>query len=106
MSVLDRGHIALVLVDAGAIPVTRSDPVNDVRGRYYDDDGGHFLVVKGYSIDRKYFVVYDPYPSDWDSNAIRYEDEVTMIGKNRFYAANELVRAMKSSTVIEVFPKP
>jgi hypothetical protein len=31
--------------------------------------------------------VYDPYPTDWNDNGLRYDDGKTMIGKNCYYPA-------------------
>jgi hypothetical protein len=50
-------------------------------------------------------VVYDPYPVDWDTNALRYSDGATMIGKNRYYPAADLFAALKTRDVIEVSPE-
>ena len=102
--ILDRGHIALVLIQTGSISPAAGDPSRNLVGRYYDDDEGHYIIVKGYSLDRRYFVVYDPYPVDWDTNALRYGDGATMIGKNRYYSSAELFTALKTRTVIEVSP--
>ncbi len=66
---MDRGHIALVLVQSGIIEKVQGDPVSDLVGRYYDDDEGHYVLVKGYTLDKGFFVVYDPYPVDWESNS-------------------------------------
>ncbi len=41
MSIVDRGHIALVLIQSGAIEKVHGDPSVDLMGRYYDDDEGH-----------------------------------------------------------------
>lgn len=105
VSVLDRGHIAMVLIRSGLIPKVQGDPSRNLVGRYYDDDEGHYVIVKGYSLDRRYFVVYDPYPVDWDTNALRYSDGATMIGKNRYYPAADLFAALKTRDVIEVSPE-
>jgi hypothetical protein len=104
MSVVDRGHLALVLIRSGQIEKVRGDPSNNMVGRYYDDDEGHYVIVKGYSLDRRYFVVYDPYPVDWESNSLRYGDDISMIGKNRYYSAQQLFDAMKTRMVLEIFP--
>jgi hypothetical protein len=100
--ILDRGHIALVLIQSGAIQKVRGDPVIDLVGRYYDDAEGHYVLVKGYTLDKGFFVVYDPYPVDWESNSMRYEDDVSMIGKNRYYPAQQLFNALKTPLVLEV----
>ena len=103
-TILDRGHIALVLVQSGIIAKVQGDPVSDLVGRYYDDDEGHYVLVKGYTLDKGFFVVYDPYPVDWESNSMRYEDDVSMIGKNRYYPAQQLFNALKTPLVLEVSP--
>jgi hypothetical protein len=103
--IVDRGHIAFVLIQTGSISRTEGDPSRDLVGRYYDDDEGHYVIVKGYSLDHRYFIVYDPYPVDWDTNALRYADGATMIGKNRYYPSDELFTALKTRTVIEVAPE-
>jgi hypothetical protein len=100
--IIDRGHIALVLIQSGSIDKVQGDPVTDLVGRYYDDDEGHYVLVKGYTLDKGYFVVYDPYPVDWESNSLRYEDNVSMIGKNRYYSAQELFSALKTPLVLEI----
>ena len=95
--ILDRGHIALVLIQSGDIEKVHGDPVTDLVGRYYDDDEGHYVLVKGYTLDKGYFVVYDPYPVDWESNSLRYGDEVSMIGKNRYYPAQPALQRAEDS---------
>jgi len=101
--IVDRGHIAVVLIQSGDIEKVRGDPVTDLVGRYYDDDEGHYVLVKGYTLDNGFFVVYDPYPVDWESNSLRYGDDVSMIGKNRYIPARELFDALKTPVVIEVW---
>jgi hypothetical protein len=100
--IVDRGHIAVVLIQTGNIEKVDGDPVTDLVGRYYDDDEGHYVLVKGYTLDKRYFVVYDPYPVDWESNSLRYGDNVSMIGKNRYYRADQLFSALKTPLVLEV----
>jgi hypothetical protein len=63
------------------------------------------VIVKGYSLDGKYFVVYDPIPSDWTSNRQRYRDGSSMLGRNRYYPASQLIRSLKESRVLEVMRK-
>jgi hypothetical protein len=102
IAVLKRGHLALMLIRSGGIARVKGDPRRDLIGRYYDYKEGHYVLAKGYSIDRSYFVVYDPYPADWDDNSLRYEDGTTMIGKNRYYPADQVLAALKAGTVLEV----
>jgi len=102
-NIVDRGHLAVVLIQSGDIDKVQGNPATDLVGRYYDDDEGHYLLVKGYTLDNGYFVVYDPYPVDWESNSLRYGDDVSMIGKNRFLPADQLFDALKTQVVIEVW---
>jgi hypothetical protein len=102
MDILDRGHLALVLIRSGGIAKVAGDPSSNLVGRYYDDDLGHYILVKGYSLDGGYFVVYDPYPVDWESNGMRYSDDVSPIGKNRYYPAQQLFSALKTKMILEV----
>jgi len=101
--IVDRGHLAVVLIQSGDIEKVHGDPVSNLVGRYYDDDEGHYVLVKGYTMDNGYFVVYDPYPVDWESNSLRYGDDVSMIGKNRYLPADQLFDALKTPVVIEVW---
>ena len=101
--ILDRGHLAVVLIQSGDIQKVRGNPVTNLVGRYYDDDEGHYVLVKGYTLDNGFFVVYDPYPVDWESNSLRYGDDVSPIGKNRFLPADQLFDALKTQVVIEVW---
>ena len=103
-SLLDRGHIAFILVQSGMIDRTQGNPATNMVGRYYDDDEGHYVIVKGYSLDHRYLVVYDPYPVDWESNSLRYGDGVTQIGKDRYYPTDEVFAALKTREVIEIYP--
>jgi hypothetical protein len=102
VGILDHGHLALVLIQSGGIEKVAGDPASNLVGRYYDDDLGHYILVKGYSLDKGYFVVYDPYPVDWESNSMRYSDDISPIGKNRYYPAQELFAALKTKMVLEV----
>jgi hypothetical protein len=102
VDILDHGHLALALIQSGGIGKVSGDPVRNLVGRYYDDDLGHYILVKGYSLDKGYFVVYDPYPVDWDSNSMRYPDNVSPIGKNRYYPARQLFEALKTKMILEV----
>jgi hypothetical protein len=102
VNILDHGHLALVLIQSGRIGKVSGDPSRNLVGRYYDDDLGHYILVKGYSLDKGYFVVYDPYPVDWESNSMRYSDDISPIGKNRYYPARQLFDALKTKMVVEV----
>ena len=61
-SIVDRGHIAVVLIQSGVIEKVRGDPVTDLSGRYYDDDEGHYVLVKGYTLDKGYLRRLRPVP--------------------------------------------
>jgi hypothetical protein len=99
---IDAGNIAVVLFRTDGVATSRSDPVSDLFGKYYHDTVGHYIVIKGYSLNGEYFVIHDPIPSDWGTNSFRYPDEVSMIGRNRYYAAQELLRSLRRADMIVV----
>jgi len=101
-NVIDSGSIAIILFHTGGIKITRSDPGTDLFGKYYNDSVGHYSVVKGYSLNGEYFVVHDPIPSDWGVNSFRYGDEVSMIGRNRYYSSADLLRCLRRADMIVV----
>jgi hypothetical protein len=100
--VIDSGSIAIIRFHTGGIKATRSDPGTDLFGKYYNDSVGHYSVVKGYSLNGEYFVIHDPIPSDWGVNSFRYGDEISMIGKNRYYSSAELLRCLRRADMILV----
>jgi LysM repeat protein len=99
---IDAGRIAIVLYSSGAVRPAGGDPAKDLFGRYYADDVGHYIIIKGYSVDKRYFVVYDPSPSDWASNSARYEDGISMLGRNRYYSVTELFGSLRRHDVVEI----
>jgi PKD repeat protein len=99
---VDRGEIAIVLFHTGRISRAKGRPELNYVGRYYSDSVGHYVIVKGYTEDKKYLVVYDPMPSDWASNGNRYGDGVSMIGRNRYYPVAEMNRALSLRKILIV----
>ena len=99
-AVIDRGNIAILLIHTSKI--ARAKSVSDLVGRYYDDLTGHYIIVKGYTKDGKYFIVYDPIPSDWKNNPDRYEDGVSMLGRNRFYSTVQVMNALRRGNFLEI----
>lgn len=98
---LERGHLVAVVYNmAGLQAITH--PEFNLMGQYYNDQGGHYLALKGYSLDHKWFIVYDPIPSDWAENRLRYPDGITMIGRNRYYDVNQLFNALRSNQALEI----
>ncbi|MDR1239354.1 MAG: PKD domain-containing protein [Treponema sp.] len=104
--VIDAGNIAIVLFRTDGVATSRQDPAADLFGKYYNDTVGHYIVVKGYSLNGEYFVIHDPIPSDWGTNSFRYPDEVSMVGRNRYYSAQELIRALRRADMIVVARNP
>ena len=98
---LERGNLVGVVYDMAGVSFT-PNPKESFFGQYYVDYGGHYLMIKGYSADHQYFVVYDPIPSDWAENAGRYDDGVSMYGRNRYYAVDELFASLRSLQVVEI----
>lgn len=66
--------------------ISRSTDNTSHNDRFYDYEGGHFLVIKGYKfIDGQlYYEVYDP--NNWNA---KYEDGSEM-GKDRYYDYKEM----------------
>ncbi len=100
--IIDRGNIAIILYNSGGPKYVKGRPSENFIGRYYYDSVGHYIVIKGYSKDKQYFVVYDPIPSDWGSNSFRYADGISMIGRNRYYGSRELFSSLSRYEVIEI----
>ena len=91
---IDRGSIVMILYNSGVISIQKGDIKTNLYGKYYTDSGGHYIIVKGYSKNKKYFVVYDPIPGDWGSNRFRYQDGVSMAGRNRYYAVSDVWKSV------------
>jgi hypothetical protein len=102
MDIIDRGNIVILLYNTKGVRPSKGPAGEDLLGTYYIDDVGHYLVIKGYSRNQNYFVVYDAIPSDWSTNSFRYSDGISMIGRNRYYSAAEVFKSMSRSDVIEV----
>jgi hypothetical protein len=100
--VIDSGSIAVVLFHTDGVRTSRADPAADLFGKYYNDSVGHYIVIKGYSLNGEFFVIYDPIPSDWGANSFRYSDDMSMIGRNRYYSSAELLRSLRRADMIVV----
>ena len=100
--VIDSGDIAIILFHTDGVRTSRGNPAVDLFGKYYNESVGHYVVVKGYSLDGDYFVIHDPIPSDWSANSFRYEDEISMIGRNRYFLASEVLNSLRRSEMIVV----
>lgn len=99
--IIDSGSIVIVLFNTKGI---KYNPYakKDLFGRYYLDNGGHYIIIKGYSLNQNYFIVYDPIPADWIDNKFRYEDGISMIGKNRYYKVDDIFRFLNRK-IIQIF---
>ena len=100
--VIDSGSIAIVLFLTSGVRMSRQNPATDLFGRYYNDSVGHYVVVKGYSLNGDYFVIHDPIPSDWSGNSFRYADEISMMGRNRYCPAAEVLKSLRRNEMIVV----
>jgi hypothetical protein len=100
--VIDSGSIAIVVFRTDGVKTSRSDPGTDLFGKYYNDSVGHYIVIKGYSLNGEYFIIHDPIPSDWGANSFRYQDEISMVGRNRYYSAAELLKSLRRPNMIVV----
>ncbi|MDR1839199.1 MAG: PKD domain-containing protein [Treponema sp.] len=100
--VIDSGAIAVILFHTDGVKTARKDPAADLFGKYYNDSVGHYVVIKGYSLNGEYFVIHDPIPSDWNGNSFRYEDEISMMGRNRYFPVSEVLRSLRRNEMIVV----
>lgn len=100
---LDRGHLVAVSYEMSKLSYTK-DAGNNMIGQHYTDKGGHYLALKGYSLDHQYIIVYDPIPSDWAYNSKRYGDKYSMYGRNRYFPTTELWNALRSRHALEILP--
>jgi len=103
MNAIDRGNIAIALIHTSQIEKTKGNRSENFVGRYYSDSVGHYVIIKGYTLDKRYFIVYDPIPSDWSSNRTRYADGVSMLGKNRYYPVKQVMRALRRGQMFEIY---
>jgi LysM repeat protein len=101
-NVIDSGSIAIILYRIEGVRRTAADPGLDLFDAYYTDHGGHYVVIKGYSLNGDYFVIHDPIPSDWAYNSSRHGDEISMIGRNRYYSAAEVLRSLRRNEMIVI----
>ena len=101
-TVIDSGSIAIILFHTDGVKTTRLNPESDLFGKYYNDSVGHYVVVKGYSMNGEYLVIHDPIPSDWGSNSFRYGDEISMMGRNRYFNTNDVLRSLRRNDMIVV----
>jgi hypothetical protein len=101
-NVIDSGAVAIVVFRTDGIRTTPSNPASSLFDKYYTDSVGHYIVIKGYSLNGEYFIIHDPIPSDWGSNSFRYQDEISMIGRNRYYSTKELLGALRRPNMIVI----
>ncbi len=104
--VIDSGGLVVVSFNCGSIRPTTRDETTDFFDRYYPDATGHYLLIKGYTLDRKYFIVYDAIPGEWKDNSTRYPDGVSMIGRNRFFRAGEVMAGISQKRMIVIRREP
>jgi hypothetical protein len=100
--IIDAGNIAIILIHTGGLTQSQTSPDKSMFGKYYNDEVGHYIIIKGYSLNGEYFVAYDPIPNDWTVNSFRYADELSMVGRNRYYDSREILRALRSYTMIVI----
>ncbi|MBN2443488.1 MAG: C39 family peptidase [Spirochaetales bacterium] len=101
-AIIDKGNIAIILFNTTYIQPVEGDESLVFVDRYYPDTTGHYVVIKGYSLDEKYFIIYDPIPGEWKHNLIRYTDGVSMIGRNRYFLADQIFESIKGKKVLEI----
>lgn len=84
---IDEDKIALICINMDDISYEAGTDKH--INRFYEYGDGHFLLIKGYAqVDGKdYFEVYDP--NSWG----KVYDDGSPMGKDRFYKADEIVKA-------------
>jgi hypothetical protein len=102
LTVVKRGNIALLWIHTGKISMSKGDVTKTRKGRYYPDECGHYIVLKGLTSDGDYFIVHDPAPGDWATNTVRYPDG-GRLGVNRYFAVSEVWESLMERKVIEVY---
>jgi hypothetical protein len=100
-SIIDSDQIAILWIHTGWLSPSEGDVTATRIGRYYEDECGHYIVVKGYTLDSRYFITYDPIPGGWYTNDQRYSDG-TMLGKDRYYPVLEIWKSLKAKQIIVV----
>jgi hypothetical protein len=101
-ALIDRGNIAIILFNTTYIQPVEGDKTLVFVDRYYPDTTGHYVVVKGYTLDGKYLVVYDPIPGNWQNNSDRYKDGVSMIGRNRYFLTDQVFMSIAGRKILEI----
>jgi PKD repeat protein len=100
--VIDAGNIGIILFHTGGISQSQANPEKSLFGKYYNDEVGHYIIIKGYSLNEEYFVTYDPIPNDWTVNSFRYGDELSMVGRNRYYNSREILRSLRRYEIMVI----
>ncbi|GMO50580.1 MAG: hypothetical protein Ta2G_08190 [Termitinemataceae bacterium] len=103
--IIDYGGVAIVVFKTDGVSSNKKDPSKNFFDKYYVDNVGHYILVKGYSKDGQYLIVHDPIPSDWYENKFRHNDGISMIGKNRYYKTKELLSSLRRSEMLAVMRK-
>ena len=98
---IDGERIAILWIHTGWLSHTEGDAAATRIGRYYEDECGHFIVLKGYTLDGRYFLAHDPIPGDWYTNDVLYPDG-SMLGRDRFYPSEEVWKSLKSLRIIAI----
>ncbi|MDS0527294.1 C39 family peptidase [Clostridium sp. SHJSY1] len=99
-SKLKQGNIAILCIDTSYIPYNNNP--NQRVGRFYDFQGGHFIVVKGYRIvdGKTYFEAYDP--NNWNEH---YQDGQEK-GKDRYFLSEDLMKAARNNWNYSIIINP
>ncbi len=87
---LAEGRLVIIVLDMSRL--TPEDRKHETRyNRYYEGVTGHFIVLNGYTADKRWFYVYDP-----NTRLKDYYADASPKGKRRLYLADEVVASMKS----------
>lgn len=91
MKSLSHGHILIIGLNMSLISeeVNKEDELK--YNRFYNNVTGHFIILKGYLKDQKWFLCYDS--NNWGDDF--YSDKNPK-GKNRLYSIDEVYNSMST----------
>jgi PKD repeat protein len=104
-AIIDEGKLIVISFNTTTLRPVEGDKRTVFTDRYYPDTTGHYIVIKGYTLDERFFVAYDPIPGDWKKNLPRYSDGISMLGRNRYFRTEEIMSSIKANEVLVICKK-
>jgi hypothetical protein len=91
MASISQGHILLICLNMSSISKDEINKSESKYNRFYENVTGHFIVLKGYMKDQKWFLSYDS--NNWQND---YYSDKTPKGRNRLYSIDEVYNSMSA----------